>query len=93
MTTETEVRSRQDHAIIELAIHLAWVIRFQIGDNPDHNGPEQAAEKLASAMVEQAETILLTGDWRNLARPPADTTRYRPDPKDAPSLAPRPTIW
>ena len=71
MTTETEVRSKHDRAIIELAIHLAWVIRVQIGDDPDHRGPEEAAEKLAAAMVEQAENILLTGDWQNLARPVA----------------------
>jgi hypothetical protein len=79
-----------DRAIGELANHLAWVIRVQIGDNPDHSGPEDAAEKLAAAMVEQAENILLTGDWRNLARPAhgrADA-RYRPGPKDAPAPVP-----
>jgi hypothetical protein len=70
MATETEAGpSMHDRAISGLATHLAWVIRVQIGDNPDHSGPEDAAEKLAAAMVEQAENILLTGDWRNLARP------------------------
>ena len=94
MTTQTEVgASKHDRAISDLAIHLAWVIRVQIGDDPDHSGPEEAAEKLAAAMVEQAENILLTGDWRNLARSPADTTRHRPDPKDAPSAAAQPTFW
>jgi len=70
MTTETKVgASEHDRAVSELATHLAWVIRVQIGDDPDHSGPEEAAEKLAAAMVEQAENILLTGDWQNLARP------------------------
>jgi hypothetical protein len=81
MATETEAgASMHDRAISGLATHLAWVIRVQIGDNPDHSGPEDAAEKLAAAMVEQAENILLTGDWRNLAHPGHGPERMNSSP-------------
>ena len=56
----------QATAVEAMARHLATVIRVAIGDDPDHSGPEDAAEKLAERVVINAEGELLAGDWRNL---------------------------
>jgi hypothetical protein len=49
-----------------LTAYLAHLIRHHIGDNPDHSGPEDAAAKLAEALIEEGRNRLLGGDWREV---------------------------
>lgn len=53
-------------ALDALARHYAHIIRTELGDDPDHSGPEDAAEALAEHTIEAGRQRLLTGDWRSL---------------------------
>ena len=51
-------------ALNGLTIYLASVIREH--ENPDHSGPEDAAVKLATELLERITLHLQTGDWQKV---------------------------
>jgi hypothetical protein len=54
-------------AIEALAVLFAFAIRNEM-DDPDHSGPEDASETLATTVVDAALAELLTSDWRSILK-------------------------
>lgn len=55
----------KDRAIQTLTEYFAYVIRVDIGDSPDHSGPEDVAVELAEELVEVGYDRLMQGDWKD----------------------------
>ena len=53
-------------AMEALTIYFAYVIRNEIGEDPDHSGPEDAADALAEKVIDQGYRRLTTEDWKDL---------------------------
>lgn len=59
--SELELKAR---AIMAISAYYASLIRQD--EDPDHSGPEDAADALARRVVAYGEDILGRGDWRDL---------------------------
>jgi hypothetical protein len=49
-----------------LARYYRDVIRTDLGEDPDHSGPEDAAHALAEQLIDEGLRRLREGDWRQL---------------------------
>jgi hypothetical protein len=56
-------------AVAALADYYAAVIRSELGDDPDHSGPEDRAGEWADLAVAAGWERLLTEDWRTPGAP------------------------
>jgi hypothetical protein len=54
------------NAIEATALFYINVIRNEIGDDPDHSGPEDVSAALAGMVIEKGYEVLLNRDYREL---------------------------
>ena len=62
---EVELWDKAIQAAVDLYAH---VIRNEIGEDPDHSAPEDAAEKLAKGVLWKGYEELINSDWQDLLK-------------------------